>query len=300
MENVIIESTYDNLNIAMSKYIVDNAKANILIIHGMIEHRMRYDDFAKYLNKHNYNVYTYDKRGHGESINDYIPHGYFSDLEGKDALLSDILDVIKYIKTENAKPLYLFAHSMGTIEIRCFLQLNSHLVSKVVLSGAPNYQKGTKLGILLAKLLSLGDGAKKSSKLIYNLSLGKFANEIKDSETNLDWLSYNKENVKKDQKDPYCSFNFTNNGYLTLFTLVNQMHKPSLYLSTKENPILFIYGKEDPCTGYEKGINNSVNTLKEAGFNNISVSPFENMRHEIINEDAKEKVYEEVLKFYER
>ena len=91
MENVIIESTYDNLNIAMSKYIVDNAKANILIIHGMIEHRMRYDDFAKYLNKHNYNVYTYDKRGHGESINDYIPHGYFSDLEGKDALLSDIL-----------------------------------------------------------------------------------------------------------------------------------------------------------------------------------------------------------------
>lgn len=78
------------------------------------------------------------------------------------------------------------------------------------------------------------------------------------------------------------------------------MHKPILYLSTKENPILFIYGKEDPCTGYEKGINDSVNTLKKAGFNNISVSPFENMRHEIINEDAKEKVYEEVLEFYER
>lgn len=300
MRDLMINSSFDNLNIAVSEYLVDNAKANVLIVHGMIEHRKRYDDFAKFLNEQHYNVYTFDKRGHGESTNEDITLGYFGRGDGVMALMSDYLDILKYIKSENSLPTHVFAHSMGTIETRCFLQLNSHLVDKVVLSGAPNYQSATKLGILIAKLFSLGSGEKKSSKLIYNLSLGAFAKKIKDRETELDWLSFNKDNVKRYQNDPFCSFSFTNNGYLTLFKLLNQMHNQGAYLSTKENSILFIYGEEDPCTGYQKGIDSSVKTLRKAGFKNISIKAFPNMRHEILQEDNKKDVYEEVLNFYER
>ena len=160
---------------------------------------------------------------------------------------------------------------MGTIETRCFMQLNSHLVNKIILSGAPNYQGATKLGILIAKLFSLGNGEKKSSKFIYNLSLGSFAKKIRNRKTNLDWLSFNEENIKNYRNDPYCTFSFTNNGYLTLFK----------------------------CTGYDKGINNSINTLKKAGYKVISNIKLENMRHEILQEKDYQKVYDLVASFYE-
>ena len=299
MEQKTLKSSYDGLDISINEYLTDNAKANILIIHGMIEHAKRYDDFAKFLNAHNYNVYTFDKRGHGTSRNEYITYGYFGS-NGDKALLNDILEIITYIKEKSNLTLNLFAHSMGTIETRCFMQLNSHLVNKIVLSGAPNYQAGTKLGIILAKILCLGNGERKSSKLIYHLSLGAFARKVKNSKTNVDWLSYNEENVKNYQNDPHCSFSFTNNGYLTLFTLVNQMHKSNLYISTKENPILFICGEDDPCTGYEKGIKSSIRTLNKAGYNNIDKIILPKMRHEILQEINKEEVYKDVLEFYER
>lgn len=298
MEDFIIKSSYDGLELSCTSYIIPKAKANILIIHGMIEHRKRYNDFAKFLNDKGYNVYSYDKRGHGKSINKEITHGYFG--KGMDEALSiDLLDIVAYIKNSSNLPLHLFAHSMGTIETRCFMQLNSHLVNKIILSGAPNYQGATKLGILIAKLFSLGNGEKKSSKFIYNLSLGSFAKKIRNRKTNLDWLSFNEENINNYRNDPYCTFSFTNNGYLTLFKLVNNMHKSRNYLSTKENPILFIYGSDDPCTGYDKGINNSINTLKKAGYKEISNIKLENMRHEILQEKDYQKVYDLVASFYE-
>src|SRR5699024_1161016 len=51
----------------ISKHIVKDAKKNILIIHGMAEHRHRYLDFIKALNEHNTNAFTLELRGHGDS-----------------------------------------------------------------------------------------------------------------------------------------------------------------------------------------------------------------------------------------
>lgn len=298
-EDTKIISSYDNLELALSEYKVSNPKANVLIIHGMIEHRKRYDAFARYLNEKGYNVYSYDKRGHGESINKNITHGFFSNSDGLLALQSDLIDVVKYIKEKSSLPLNIFAHSMGTIETRCFMQLNSHLVNKIVLSGAPNYQNGVKIGILLAQAICLGNGKYKSSPLLYNLSLGAFAKKIKNSSTSLDWLSFNKENINNYKNDPYCSFRFSNNGYLTLFKLVNQMHDYRAYISTKENPLLFIYGQDDPCTGYSKGIDGSIKTLTKAGYRDIKKIELADMRHEILQEKDCQKVYQLVEEFYE-
>ncbi len=299
MENVMIKSSYDGLELSLNKYLIKDSKENILIVHGMQEYKERYDDFAKYLNEKGYNVYIYDKRGHGKSINESITLGFFSYEDGVTALQRDLLDVVFYIKDESPKPINLFAHSMGSIEARCFLQLNSHLVNKVVLSGAPNYQGATYFGILLAKLFSIGKGIKKSSKLLFNLSIGAFSKKIKDRTSPLDWLSYNKENIEKYENDPYCTFDFTNNGYLTIFELLYQMNGQFRYISAKNNPILFIYGEEDPCTGYEKGINHSIQTLTKVGYRNVSKISYPKMRHEILKEDDKLKVYEDIVKFYE-
>ena len=42
--------------------------ANVIIMEGMEEHVSRYDDFAKYLNKENFNVYAIDTYGQGLNV----------------------------------------------------------------------------------------------------------------------------------------------------------------------------------------------------------------------------------------
>ena len=64
-----------------------------------------------------------------------------------------------------------------------------------------------------------------------------------------------------------------------------------------EMPILLISGKDDPCTGGEKGREQSRALLERAGFRNISVITYDHMRHDILNEADHEKVYRQLLDF---
>ena len=76
------------------------------------------------------------------------------------------------------------------------------------------------------------------------------------------------------------------------------MGKAKKYKDVKVDlPILLISGVDDPCTGGEKGREASKKTLLKAGFKDISVITLDKMRHEILNEDEKQVVYEDILKF---
>ena len=57
-ENNINEEVY------YLKWEVNDAKANVVISHGMVEHPARYDDLAKYLNSNGINVYGIYHIGH--------------------------------------------------------------------------------------------------------------------------------------------------------------------------------------------------------------------------------------------
>ena len=133
------------------------------------------------------------------------------------------------------------------------------------------------------------------------MAMGPFAKAIKDRKTDLDWLSYNEENVNNYIKDPLCGVEFTLGSYWTLLSLIKKMNKGKLYKnSNKELPFLLISGMEDPCTGGEVGRNNSLSILYQGGFHKIDMITLEHMRHEILNEIDKERVYQDILKFYEK
>ena len=100
---------------------------------------------------------------------------------------------------------------------------------------------------------------------------------------------------------PYCGHGFSVSAFHDLYMLTTAMHQVSNYRDVNEAlPILMIRGSEDPCTGYEKGAKDSVDTLKQAGFSNISTITYPHMRHEILNEKENEKVYADVIAFYEK
>ena len=124
----------------------DNIKAVMLIVHGMAEHRKRYDEFATSLSEHGIGVLTYDQRGHGESVKDSTELGFFGSENGWLNLVEDAADFLKQLKKEYRVPVILFGHSMGSMVARCVLKRYETLIDAVILSGAPNYTSAAAAG----------------------------------------------------------------------------------------------------------------------------------------------------------
>lgn len=298
MKQVFIKSV-DGYRLDVNIYSAENPKAVVQLVHGMEEHQGRYKLFAQFLADNGYTVITSDMRGHGKSAKDL---GFFAKSGGYKLLIQDQKAITEYIK-QNYKglPVYLFAHSMGTIITRVLLEHNSQDYAKVVLSGYPCYQKLTGVGILLAKLVKLFKGAKYKPKFIENLSVGVFNKQIKNPKTSVDWVCANPDIVMEYIADPLCGIGFTCSAFADLFTLVKLMHKPKRYTNVNASmPLFLLSGENDPCTGGKKGRENSQKVLKKAGFINKFAKNYPNMRHEILNEADNKQVYIDILKFYNK
>lgn len=296
MKQVFLK-TRDEYQLDVHVFAVREAKAVVQIIHGMEEHQERYEPFVKFLNENGFTVVSSDMRGHGKSAKDT---GFFKEKKGYVELIEDQRRVTSFIKKHFPDlPIYLFAHSMGTIITRVLLQRDSKAYRKVVLSGYPCYQKGMYLGAFLASVIKLSRGSKYKSHLLNALSIGSFNRSIKDAKTECDWICYNEETVNAYLMDPYCGFGFTCSAYEDLFQLVIGMHDVKRYCAVNEEmELLFLRGKDDPCVGGDKGAEDSRNVLDKAGFHNIEYVDYPDMRHEILAEKEHQKVYADVLEFY--
>lgn len=197
-------------------------------------------------------------------------------------------------------PVYLFAHSMGTIIMRVLLQQDSGRYEKAVLSGYPNYQSGAPVGILLSGIIRAFRGGKYKSRLLQSLSVGAFNRRIPHPKTPCDWLCYNEATVRAYLADPYCGFGFTCSAFGDLFRLVVMMHRPQRYEHVnQELALLFLRGKDDPCVGGEQGSEDSRRVLAKAGFRCIRHVDYPHMRHEILAETGRGEVYGDILEFYQ-
>lgn len=273
-------------------------KAVVLVLHGMEEHKGRYDSFASYLQENSYTVLTCDMRGHGA---DAPVLSHIASRNGDRLLVEDVRSLTAWLKKRYPDlPLVLFAHSMGTIIARKVLQADSRQYARVVLSGYPVPQKAAAAGILLCRLSALAgrEGWKGHSAMVTNMAMGGFSKAVHNAKTPLDWLSYNEENVRRYQKDPLCGVEFTLGSYDALFRLVRDIANPKFYHDVQaELPILLISGEDDPCTGGESGRKTSIDVLRKAGFSQIKTETIAHMRHEILNEDASGDVFRRILRF---
>lgn len=295
MEELFINAK-DGYQLLINVYESKNAKAVIQIAHGMEEHQKRYQKFAEFLSENGFTVVTANMRGHGPNAKEL---GFFAEKQGDLLLVDDQVCIAKYLKEKYSdKSLYLFAHSMGTIISRVVLQKHSKLYEKVILSGYPNYQSAAGFGKLVAKLFGCFKGKKGHSKMLNNLVVGSFNKAISNPKTNVDWISYNEENVKKYLEDPLCGFGFTISGYRDLMSLVVKMHKVENYIDVnKDLKFLLLRGEDDPCVGGTSGAEDSLNVLLKAGFLDIEKICYPHMRHEILNEDNHQQVYQDCLDF---
>ncbi len=294
-KKVELTSLTDELVLKADLYIPDQPKAVVQIIHGMAEHKERYEILATILAGYQYVVLIADNRGHGESINENIPLGYFADENGWIVNLQDIHRFTEYLIEQFPNlPFFVIGHSMGSLIGHSYLKRYEDCLSGIIFSGMPAYNSAAGMGQLLANILMKFKGGKAFSKTLIKSS--DYNGSIKNPRTDFDWLSYNSENVDQYIEDPLCGFPFTIAGYRDLLAGMQDVYTQKDWrVLKKQLPILFVVGEDDPCADVASGFKKALNNLSKVGYEKIEANIYQDMRHEIFNETDKKTVYKDIV-----
>ena len=268
---------------------------HVHLLHGMVEHIGRYDDFATFLMNKGFVVTGHDHRGHGITAEKNGQYGYFADKVGFERVAEDVREVLLHVREDMGDiPLLLFGHSMGSFIARRYMQKYSDSLTKVVLSGTtfnPGFMGD--LGKAVGKLVSALKSPESEGALLNSMAFGGFNKQIKNPKTSFDWLSTDETEVQKYIEDPLCGFIPTNRFYIDLFDGLKIIHQDTENNHIKKDlPVLVISGAKDPVGKDGKDIFKVANGLKNVGMTNVSVHLVEDARHEILNEVNKLLTYE--------
>jgi len=273
-------------------------KGVLQIAHGMAEHALRYENFAKFLVTNGWEVWANDHRGHGKTAGAFENLGFFAEEDGWIKVVDDLKVLNDKIKSQfkNTK-IVLMGHSMGSFLVQTFIERYPDAVSYVILSGTAG-DPGVlgNVGIILTNISKILRHGKKKDYLMDALSFGKYNNEFKPNKTKFDWLSRDEAEVKKYIDDPYCGFVCTTSFFNDLLKgIKNNFNKENLLKINKNLKIYIFSGEKDPVGENTKSVISLINLYKNLGINNIEYKFYKDGRHEMLNEINKEEVYKDIL-----
>ncbi len=295
----------DGIDIFVYKWEPDSgeSKAIIQISHGLAEHALRYQDVAEFLTQKGFVCYADDHRGHGKSIKDGNA-GYLGP-NGWDGTVNSIHELTTIIKKENPnKPVFYFGHSWGSLLGQDIIQQFGSDYKGAILSGTAGSMNKMLLiiGGIIAGRAAKKDPIKQNPKL-NDMTFGSYNNRWKKEPgaTGFEWLSRDKEQVKKYVDDPLCGFASTSSYYAeSIKGLKKIWNKKNEQKIPKDLPIYFIAGQFDPVGSETKTITKLMKRYKSYGITDVEYKFYEEGRHEMLNEINKEEVYQDVGNWFEK
>lgn len=274
------------------------ATSNLVFMTGMQEHSERYDHLARYLNDFGISVYVLDAVGQG--LNAPRPEDQQKWFKGAfDTNVSAAHQKVMELKEETKLPTFIMGHSMGSFMTQRYLELFPDSADKAVIwsSNGPRRMK-MACAYILASILTNKRNWDKPSKFISNASFGPYARTVKNRKTDVDWLSYDEENVKDYIADPYCGAENTHGFWKEFLRGMNELYKKkNLKKVSKNEKILIVAGEEDPVGEMGKGPRRLKEMYEKLGVSNVTIFMFPHMRHEIHNETEKHLVYKVLSDF---
>ena len=274
---------------------VSKCRGVVQLVHGMSEHKERYIPFMEYLVTQGYIPIIHDHRGHGKSVRYKSDLGYMYE-GGADAIVGDIMTINQEIKKHFPNlPVILLGHSMGALAVRAFAAEHDDCIDMLIISGSPSESKARLLGKMIAEIESNIFDAKHKSKILELLSFGPYAMKFANEKNKNAWLCSDSDVYKKYSESELCGFTFTDDGYKTLFELMKRAYDIHHWKCTNSRmPVLFISGALDPCLGNVSKFASSVHAMRRAGYLDVKGKLYPDMRHEILNEKDKAKVWRDV------
>lgn len=274
---------------------VPDPKKNLCVMTGMNEYALRYAPFAEYMNRHGVCVLVLDAFGQGlnaESVEkqQIWPEGAFE--KNVDAIFRMVEETKK-----NGLPTYVMGHSMGSFMVQSLIERYPKCADGVIICGSNGGQHALMMTAYgLARALVNEKNREQPSPILQNLSLGGYSKAIKDRMTDLDWLSYDRENVRAYIEDPWCGHENTGGFWLEFLRGMKTIwDKRSLERIDKHEKILIIAGQDDPVGQNGKGPKWLSDTYKKLGIAGVTLKIYPKMRHEILREKGGETVMQDIL-----
>lgn len=264
-------------------------------VHGMCEHRKRYEKIMTYYSKKGFICAMKDLKGHGENVDSPEQLGYIG-KKGYMQYIDDLQDFNVYLRREYPGiPLILVAHSMGTLIARTYIKQHDDMIDCLILSGSPSDNKMAGMGKLLIRFLALFNGWDYRSPMIADMVTGTFEKPFATEGIKNSWLSSDMGVATLYNKDKLCGFTYTLNGYMALLDLVKQTYTEKGWaLKNPKLRIAFLSGEKDPCKTNNKKFKKAVELMRNVGYRRVTSKLFPEMRHEIFNEIRVRDVYDEI------
>ena len=270
----------------------------VQIVHGMAEHIERYAPFAEFLVGEGFVVCANDHVGHGKSVASAEDLGHIPAKGGADVLVADARELRRTVaaRYSSAVPYVMFGHSMGSFITRRYITMHGEGLAAAVLCGTGQQPLALSVaGNALARLFAAVRGERTRSSLLDSMGAGAFGKQIEGARTGLDWISTDPAVVDEYIADPACGQMFTVGGYATLTSLTAEVVRAkSAAAVARDLPLLFIAGADDPVGERGAGVRRAVEEYRAAGVETVDEILYGGMRHEILNEPDRERVYADV------
>lgn len=293
----------DKISINVYKWMPsENLKAIVQISHGMLEHAKRYERLTTTLCKSGFGCYANDHQGHGLTAGDLTEatlkgHAGVLGPNGWKSVANSMHELTKLIKKEHPnKPLFLLGHSWGSFLAQHLIQEWGSEYNGVILSGSngsinkAKLKLGRKIGLTQAKKLGLTVPSEKMNNLVFKSLNNPWKKE--PGATGYEWLSRDKEEVKKYIEDPWCGFIAPAPFFVELFNLFEKIwdvkNEKNIPLDL---PILFISGSQCSVSNQLKTLTPLIERYKSYGMKDSTFKVFTGARHEIFNEINREEVF---------
>jgi alpha-beta hydrolase superfamily lysophospholipase len=261
MENQLSKLTNkQGLKLVTYDWSIDNAKANLLIIHGYAEHAQRYKTFAEKLNQKAISVYTFDQQGYGQS------EGLRGYVKRFDNYIDDIDLVVKKL---NLPKLFIMGHSMGgLLAVRYCIDHPSDKIAGIISSSA-SLEIDPNLSPILQKLAP-----------VISAILPKLATEKLDKT----YLTRVPAVLEAYMNDPLIYLGGTRARFGA--EILSNIKKVGARFSEIGIPLLAQHGTADRLTMP----NGTKKLYDEAGSLDKTLKLYDGLYHELIHEPEKEEV----------
>lgn len=296
MERTCIAITSSDKNAVMHLEIYtpedkSNLKGMIQICHGMTEYVWRYKSFAEYFTSRGYVVFGNDIISHGRSNTQKSLGLYFTDWRN---VYDDAEKTREYVQEKYpGLPVYILGFSLGSYVVRTMGSLLPY--KKEILIGTGDQQE------MLMKLMQKKISKKYAGNMAYisddikKLLFGSYAKKFPGKPENY-WLLTDEEKRREYEDDRLVKTSVTP-GFFCEF--LKGMELASVHLKMPNNtiPTIFMYGENDPVSGFRKGIQKVYRKYKK--YNpNTDIMSFPGT-HDILHDAGCERVFEEIYKFVE-
>ncbi|HPF05303.1 MAG TPA: lysophospholipase [Spirochaetota bacterium] len=255
------------VEIFFQKWLVEKARAVLIIAHGLGEHSGRYGNLLNSLAGKKISVFAIDHRGHGKS------DGKRGHIDSFMDYVYDLKLFIEFIKEENrGLPIILLGHSMGGVITARYSMTYPDDVSLIVMS-SPGLAPAFKVPEWKKSLASF------FSSRIGTLS---FPNGL-----NVEGISHDKEVVNAYENDPLI------HDRISARWTVEFLRATEECMANAKNirkPLLLFHGKSDSIADF-KATEEFYNSVSSA---NKKLYLYEGLYHETMNETAEER--EKVLR----